>query len=346
MQLITRKSQFSFFEAFSDMIFCTLVMFIVLFVVLAATMEKRVDAARVPAESPEESEAKIAELRQELEIERNKNVELVTQIADLTKMKSQLPASVDDDVDGLAEVEGLKMELKHLLGSNRFTGRRGDTTVVFASDIAGVVRRHWFVPVALAERYQANIHNESAAERREREKACREAFKVITLTQRSYTDEEMSNILVGGLSQYSDGDVAREFVLSSAVYFSALASGIYDTSGNLVSSDQYTARLLDSLSENPFAGINSANATVAKMDEVSGSLPTIHFDVNGEDELVVGGVAVTAENAKAILSAFGERGVAAEFHPSTPDWVMDRVLEPTGYVNRVPAATLSSKVPE
>ena len=45
-----------------------------------------------------------------------------------------------------------------------------------------------------------------------------------------------------------------------------------------------------------------------------------------------------------IILSIGGRGAAVEFRPSTPAWVLEELLTPTGYVNRVPTVVAGQDI--
>lgn len=332
MQVLSKKSANNFYETFSDLLFCTLVLFIMLFLMLAAAMEKRVEAVIEATEDPQK-------LIEQVQAERDRAQKLQTEL-------DSLMATIGDDPDveklkeslakQAADVEGLKNELKQLVGSNRFTGRSGLTFVNFATDHSGTERRHWFLPQPLSEKMSVSIHKETAAEAAARKKLCRLEFAALVRASEGFTDKQVSSIVANGstLYQVSDEKPVRMHLQTSG-QFSVFATGVVDLDGEITAK----GALIYKITDEAFDGLNEDNAFTAPLTEITGTIPSLIFFPHEDRTLTIGGVNVNIFDARGIILAIGGRGAAVEFRPSTPDWVVDEILKPTGYVNRVPKMT-------
>lgn len=335
MQVLSKKSGNNFYETFSDLLFCTLVLFIMLFLMLAAAMEKRVDAVTQSNDEPQNLTEQLSAEKARAEDLQSKLDELIAKVGDdpdVEKIKQALSQQA-------AEVGELKDELKQLVGSNRFTGRSGKTFISFATDHSRLTRRHWFVPQPLNERMTTGIHKESEASKSLRQKLCRMEFSTLMLNHSGFTDEQVSSIVFNGTTLYQiPGEEPIHMQLQSTT-FSLVASGVLDLDGEATAN----VGLIYKVTDETFDGLDESNAAAVPSEEQTGTLPSLVFFPQEDQTLTIGGVNMGIEDAKLIILAVGGRGAAVEFRPSTPDWVLDKLLKPTGYINRVPTMTANEK---
>ena len=156
-----RKSTFNFFESFSDLVFCTLVMFLVLVLFLAMNVNQKQEQVevdqRVVKQTRQQIEAESVELRQTLakqeELRGKLQSEFAEEIAEIEKQRAEMLAKAQAQIDAErkridseinarrsalsimeAEVERQRRMYEQALGANRFTGLPARPRLVVAYD--------------------------------------------------------------------------------------------------------------------------------------------------------------------------------------------------------------------
>ncbi|MEM1212652.1 MAG: hypothetical protein AAGI68_10185 [Planctomycetota bacterium] len=142
IRLIRRRSTFNTFESFSDLVFCTLVLFLVVVMAMALNLGEKAEAVAV-------DEAEVAERRAELAtIERgiaNREAQALQQADTLREQADQLARLRRDASARSTELDQLRLRIdqqrtrmQRLMGVNRFTDRRDPPRWVVAHQWSGV----------------------------------------------------------------------------------------------------------------------------------------------------------------------------------------------------------------
>lgn len=156
-----RKSTFNFYESFSDLVFCTLVMFLVLVLFLAMNVNQKQEQVevdqRVITQTREQIQAESEQLQQTLakqeEIRSKLQSEFAQEIAQIEKQRAAMLAKAQAQIDAErqridseinarrsalsimeAEVQRQRRMYEQALGSNRYTGLPGRPRLVVAYD--------------------------------------------------------------------------------------------------------------------------------------------------------------------------------------------------------------------
>ncbi|MEM9295676.1 MAG: hypothetical protein AAGA57_07735, partial [Planctomycetota bacterium] len=135
IDLSRKRSSFNFFESFSDLVFCALVMFLVLVLFLAAQVGRRAEAVEVSAREVAERRAVLAEVESELAAGRGRLEErqsqldaLQTQLATARALLAEQTAAANRRADQLvglqAEIEAEADRLRRIAGADRFVSVR------------------------------------------------------------------------------------------------------------------------------------------------------------------------------------------------------------------------------
>jgi len=124
---IKRKDTFSFYESFSDLIFCTLVLFLVLVLFLALNVNRKVEKVK-------EAEKEVEVKKAEIEITREQLVEEEKEIAYRRKNLQSEVTAIEKQESLVKEKQG---KLDRLLGTYRFTGKKGISIIMLAVDLRG-----------------------------------------------------------------------------------------------------------------------------------------------------------------------------------------------------------------
>lgn len=351
MQPIKTEQSNSFYESFSDLIFCTLVLFILLFLVMALNVDKQANAD-IEGPSVERLTRQIEQLKVELH-DRNKLVEKIggKNIAEIAKQldqqREEMRQAVEDqrlqlDADRLAErsrLQHVRDQLKELVGSNRFTGRSGNTTLRFAADVTDPLEfRYTLVPEDMDSAYSVARNGESKQEEKVRQSMAVIQFGLHRRTSRKYTRLELNQMLKAMTPCVVDGKPQRLSAVSLTP-FGAYASGVVDSDFDVISISKF--RKFQSL--DMFAGLEYTKLAP------KGETFTIPFQLNQGDKrrpILLGNIGLSTDDAVGFIKAFSGRGVSIEVEPSVPDWFLKKVLKPTGCTNRAPTLTIDSTIPE
>ncbi|QDT44980.1 hypothetical protein Pan241w_50970 [Gimesia alba] len=176
MQLITRRENTSFYESFSDLIFCTLVLFIILVMILSLSVNEQV-------ESYAEEQQAITE-------------KLKAQKAELALLKRQ--ASEE------------RQRLSSMLGGTRFTSHFGDTYLYIVCDTVSDPPRYWPVPSTYFDDASTSFINETDEDQKKRLRTIRADILELTENNRSYRAEELG-LIVRSFSFYETGELDKNF---------------------------------------------------------------------------------------------------------------------------------------
>lgn len=330
MQLIKSENTTSFYESFSDLIFCTLVLFILLFLVMALSVDKQVTADQDPVADEHIVDAE--QLQRELDTAK-KNLEKVREEA--KELKSNDIGELEKDLQRQKdELAVQNQQLEQLIGSNRFVGRRGSTRFSFAVDMSRVPWRYIPYPEEIQALHDTPLNGETASEKQLRQTLAKTQFAKHSQRTRHFTADELQTLIIEGVTRYADDDgKAADISLVAAGAFTLVASGAVDVQGRTLSARM----LLKVADEDRFQELRRKSDS-----DPEGNLPTVKFQLTGDDDrpLSLGGIPLNTTEAVDFINAFSGRGVAVEVQPLAPDWFLDEVLKPTGYINRAPALTI------
>ena len=122
LHLPQRKSTFNFFESFSDLVFCTLVLFLVLVLFLAMNVNQKVQAVRVDEEAVAAQSAALEEDVAALELERAE-AERLAEEARLAALEAERQQALQEQQLAVQReaVERERQRYEQALGANRFT---------------------------------------------------------------------------------------------------------------------------------------------------------------------------------------------------------------------------------
>lgn len=174
MQLITRRENTSFYESFSDLIFCTLVLFIILVMILSLSVNEQV-------ESYAEEQQAITE-------------KLKAQKAELALLKRQ--ASEE------------RQRLSSMLGGTRFTSHFGDTYLYIVCDTISDPPRYWPVPSTYFDDASTSFINETDEDQKKRLRTIRADILELTENNRPYRAEELG-LIVRSFTFYETGELDK-----------------------------------------------------------------------------------------------------------------------------------------
>lgn len=167
MRMLTKRSAFNFYESFSDLIFCTLVLFLMMVLFLVLSIDRRVDDVRT-AESGLEQRINYAEteLKTKLATAEAKLQDADREIERRTRHVTQQEAQLDDRQ---SEITSKSRQLDRLLGTRRFTGHSGETFFTVAADLSKDPPEYFLIPRRLQNEIDIGRLDESEAEKKRRQ---------------------------------------------------------------------------------------------------------------------------------------------------------------------------------
>ena len=184
MQLITRRESTSFYESFSDLIFCTLVLFIILVMILSLSVNEQVETYAKEQE----------EINQKLVAQNN---ELMKKREELSKIEK--------------EVEKEKHRINELKGETRFRSHFGKAYFYMACDSISQPPRYWPIPYIYFHEINTNRIGLSEDEKKARVIEIEKRVLELSKNNRSYSAQELGTIL-GSFSYYTtseSGQISR-----------------------------------------------------------------------------------------------------------------------------------------
>ena len=160
MRILEEKSSFNFYESFSDLIFCTLVLFLVLVLFLALNVNRKVEDIRQAEEEVEVRKVQIQEMTESLKIEEHQITirkkaaqkdenDLETRTIAISAERRELEAARASIDQANASIHDAQNRIDRLLGTRRFTGKRGLISFLFAVDWRTRDKQIYFLPAEL-----------------------------------------------------------------------------------------------------------------------------------------------------------------------------------------------------
>jgi hypothetical protein len=320
-------------ETVADLVFCALVVLVLFVVTLAVEVSQRVRASLITTEAipvvevveqietltPEEVKElseRLQKQQSEMEAQRTRMVEQEQQ---LQALRSQI--SSQENV--------LTNKLAALAGEQRFTGATEPAVVQMAYDYKK--DRFIFVRRKEFDNAMTRKSGESDLAFIVRRKSELVDLALLCRTQRYFTTEE-TNRIYAGFSLYKQINPSQDsYSISSermGVSFGPSLSGYIAGDVDLPS---YAATEIENAVNGNF------NVTGSESD---GMYPSVIVHVNENDQtVVINGVTLSAKDFKDVLLAIGGRGVMLDFAGYTgkaPDWLVENVLTPTGYIGKTP----------
>ena len=368
MRLREERSTFNFYESFSDLIFCTLVLFVVLVSVLAVNVHRRATVLTErqanllkQADELEAQREQTATRAQELEEKYEQwkqaliNAERTERAAEhnrhmaeeaearVAELESKLTAA---EAAASADRSRLGRRVASAAGINRFVGRIGGTSLALAVDLSGSQPRYVPIDAATFADAHAAHPGESADE------TIRRRWRLITDNARGrhrFDEDELLD-LFKALEWRASGGRREEGQLSIrySLAASAIVSGWFNAGGEFDISHvpESILRLADSVGLEAYHE-HLVNRVIELRDQTKAgdppTVPVLRFGVTPDREAIrLGGSEWVPENFVELLRAIGDGGIILEYVPAPqspdvcPAWVHRKVLVPAGYTSNAP----------
>jgi len=320
-------------ETFADLVFCALVVLVLFVVTLAVEVSQRVRASLISTEvvpvvevveqietlTPEEVKElseRLQKQQSEMEAQRRR---MANQEQQLQTLRSQVSS----------QENALVMKLAALAGEQRFTGATEPATLQMAYEY----KKDRFIFVRRKEFNNAMTKKSGESDlafivRRKSELV---DLALLCRTQRYFTVEETKRLYAGFSLYQQINPTENSYAISNeqiGITYGTSFSGYIAGDANLPS---YAETEIENAINGIFEYIGS---------ESDGMYPSVLVHVNGNDQsVVINGVTLSAKDFKDVLLAIGGRGVMLDFTGYTgkaPDWLVENVLTPTGYIGKTP----------
>ena len=343
----------NFYESFSDLIFCTLVLFIVLILVLVlqvgkksailtaeqAAMLTRIEQLDAEAQTLEAQRQELltlrgemglgwkAKLERDLREARERSLALGQQLDDLRAAAPDAAAvAAAEAAAGAAAVAADRRQtalaVAEAAGLNRFTGRTGVTSFCLAVDFSGGQVRYVPIPASVFSQAHSDRPDETAREASlRRQRVIGDATRGVprfTLDQLGPLFASMTYRHPG--DEREEGQVSVSYSLMSSM----IASGWTDGSGELIALriDDRTLTLAEEFGGLYELNVAAAHDVLAVRDRTPpgdpAGVPVVRFGEAPGRRVSMGGGSYSVEEAVALLAAFGDGGVIVEYVPSNP----------------------------
>ena len=105
--------------------------------------------------------------------------------------------------------------------------------------------------------------------------------------------------------------------------------------------DRLTGPAADRINKTPFKDIPLPNSDKRARPQSTIGVPTVYLDVSPlEERVTIGGVSMSPDDCVAFIRSASGRGVVIECKLAEdaplPSWIVERILRPTGFLNRAP----------
>ena len=99
----------------------------------------------------------------------------------------------------------------------------------------------------------------------------------------------------------------------------------------------------DRIRKAAFKGISPSNSDKEARPQATIGVPTVYLDVDPlEERVTIGGVSMSPDDCVAFIRSASGRGVVIECKMAEetplPSWIVEKILRPTGFLNRAPTA--------
>ncbi len=307
MKLVQRRHTFNFYESFSDLIFCALVLFVVLVLFLVLKVN-----------------------RGAVVLQRNQ--------AEHAKAVAGYETAVEHLESARGELNAQQLEVARMMGTNRFSGQVGATTFTLAFKRINDEYRYIPLPPAVVDRFSTRERID------ETDQEMFEAGYDLMLEQlrhaRPFTEEELLAMIAALERNPPDrGEATGSLHFRTHASASGIASDMLDR--NMRQSGSGRIRDFQYYFFNEF--IRMISRAPREYPNAPQTIPVLHFTIDAEQQrIVLGHRRFRPRDMVQILGAFGHGGVIVEYAPpegetlDLPQWVIDDVLEPSGFTNRAP----------
>lgn len=336
IRLNKRRSTFNSYESFSDLVFCTLVLFLVLVVGLAIMLSRR--AKQVAVDAAEVEQRQVELVRIESEIGRQQRT---------LDQQTRRMADRQDALDALENaIAQQQQRVDEMLGTNRFTEAPDPPQLVVAYEWPSedqLLVHPVAAEIIAASRAPAGLDpaGEQAYFTELRTRFLEQAQAVPGLTPDQY--RAVRRAIVPGLDRNNQPLWMRE---SFRTDLSMVVTGAMNADYSIAWRDRdRTESLLNRLragsayrqlwsgQETPTRDAKPGRATL---------LLGVQEDEQGGQEVVVEDQTLSAAQMRRVLEALGG-GIAVQYQPlegqpkAPPAWFVEQVLTPTGFVYPAPA---------
>jgi len=321
------------YETFGDLVFCALVVLTLFVVTLAVEVSQRVRshlvmpdvvsavevAGQVETLSPEEVKILSERLQKQRFEMGSQHRRLAAQEQTLKDLHSRV----------FSQEKVLKEKIAALAGEQRFTGATEPARLQLAYNYkAGrfvFVRRKEFVNATTRNTGESDL----AYSLRQKTELARLA--VLSRTQRHFTHEE-ANAIYSGFSLYKEiSPTDRSYSVASARLGINYSAGL---SGHIAGDAELPRNAVDMIESVMNLNFNETGADSDAM------YPSVLVQVRSNDQtVIINNVVLSAKDFKDLLLAVSGRGVMLDFSGYTgaaPEWLIEQVLTPTGYVGKTP----------
>jgi hypothetical protein len=343
-----RKETSSFYESFSDLLFCTLVLFLVIIVGLIVQIGHETSKTK---SKQDELDKKIEEAEKRYAEVKTQEEELINKVGQYKKDKERLQVETQElligqrtiehvirekteefeklAIDAAKFAEEAERKRKDLEGTNRFTGSNG-TSQLNALYLPGNPEKVYFYPQEQVHRFEIANYGETASEANARRRKALDRMIESTRTQRGLSLDEFDKLL-SNISPYRG--IGNQTQVVNVIFKGSFCNVL----GSQMSSDF-------DISKSKAIWLKHS-----KSDEQGTPMqaPTLTVEVPDDEPkylVVGGGVQLTIPELVALLEASYGTKISVETKLSDPDklpkWFVDKVLLPTGYTNRMPEVPL------
>ncbi|MEM6553306.1 MAG: hypothetical protein AAF750_14410 [Planctomycetota bacterium] len=351
IRLIRRRSTFNTFESFSDLVFCTLVLFLVVVMAMALNLGEKAEAVAVDEAEVAQRRAELATIEQGIADREEQAQQQADTLAQLRRDADARSAELDQLRQRIAQQ---RTRMQQMLGVNRFTDRRDPPRWVVAHQWSGVtpdatVRVHPVprdilarsqAPAGLSEIEQSRYFSDLRAE-----------FLEITTVVPGLTPAQYrafrNAISQGRLADGSPVDFGEAYRTDLTM----VASGAVHP--------DYTPKWTDPDQLQELFRLARAGAAFNRLWQddqptsrgTSLGQPTLRFSVQPHPEadtkprhrrILIADQTYSVEQFRlALLSVSG--GLVLEYEPppdtdpQPPDWLRTDVLQPAGFIQPAPA---------
>lgn len=313
-------------ETFADLVFCVMIVLVLFVMMLALEVSQRIRAERV-------TDVDV------LEVESADNIQELTpeEVADLSErlqkqqveLKQQQQHIEQLQLQVAAQSSQVQNKIAALNGEQRFTGATEPASLQMAYNY----RKHRFYFVRSKEFHEATTRKSRESDLAFLIRLRKELSLLAQMCerQRNYTLDEAKRIFAAFTEYQQINPNESGYTVSSetitvnySVLFSAVLSGDDQTPD--YAEDVIVGEVLK-VYEQP-------------LDDSDAMYPSARITVAAHQKrIIINGVSLSPKEFKDLLLAFGGRGVMLDFEGydgSAPDWLIEEVLTPTGYIGKTP----------
>ncbi len=325
-------SHHSTHETFADLVFCVLIVLVLFVMMLALEVSQRVRAelaskVDIQIEKVEDikllSPDEVAELSERLQKQQS---ELKTQQQQMLQQQERIQ---ELQRHAASQASTVQNKIAALNGERRFTGATEQAGLLVAYEYY----KDRFIFIRQKEFSHATTRNTGESDYAYALRQTTElvALALLSRQQRYFTADEASRLYTAFTEYKQINPTEQSYTISTERIAVTYSTGL---SGYIAGDKDVSASAVREVESAVAANFESTGGESEAMYPAAKALVLVN-----QKRVIINEVSLSPKDFKDLLLAFGGRGVMLDFEGydgPAPDWLVEEVLTPTGYIGKTP----------